>query len=88
MIAVLTCAFNQLTRIKSTARDPTAVLRPREREVMQWVAAGKTTWDIGTILHISPDTETNTNASPLRRLQGHTRAQAVSAALRRREIDI
>ena len=86
MIAVY--AFNQLTRLKSLGRDGKAVLSPREREVMQWVAAGKTTWDIGAILHISSDTVNKTIASAMRRLEVHTRAQAVSEALRRREIEI
>jgi LuxR family transcriptional regulator, quorum-sensing system regulator BjaR1 len=81
-------AFNQLTKIKSCGSDAGAVLRPREREVMQWVAAGKTTWDIGAILHISSDTVNKTIGSAMRRLEVHTRAQAVSEALRRREIEI
>jgi LuxR family quorum sensing-dependent transcriptional regulator len=81
-------AFNQLTRIKSCERDAPLVLRPREREIMQWVAAGKTTWDIGAILHISSDTVNKTIASAMRRLGVHTRAQAVSEAVRRREIEI
>jgi LuxR family quorum sensing-dependent transcriptional regulator len=81
-------AFNQLTRNKISTTDAGSVLRPREREVMQWVAAGKTTWDIGAILHISSDTVNKTIASAMRRLEVHTRAQAVSEALRRREIEI
>ena len=81
-------AFNQLTKLKNCGRDARGVLRPREREVMQWVAAGKTTWDIGAILHISSDTVNKTIASAMRRLEVHTRAQAVSEALRRREIEI
>jgi LuxR family quorum sensing-dependent transcriptional regulator len=81
-------AFNQLTRIKSRGREVATVLRPREREVMQWVAAGKTTWDIGAILNISSDTVNKTIGSAMRRLEVHTRAQAVSEALRRREIEI
>jgi LuxR family transcriptional regulator, quorum-sensing system regulator BjaR1 len=81
-------AFNQLTKIKSCGRDARSVLRPREREVMQWVAAGKTTWDIGAILHISSDTVNKTIGSAMRRLEVHTRAQAVSEALRRREIEV
>jgi LuxR family transcriptional regulator, quorum-sensing system regulator BjaR1 len=81
-------AFNQLTKIKSCKADVETVLRPREREVMQWVAAGKTTWDIGAILHISSDTVNKTIGSAMRRLEVHTRAQAVSEALRRREIEI
>jgi LuxR family quorum sensing-dependent transcriptional regulator len=81
-------AFNQLTKIKVGSGDARSVLRPREREVMQWVAAGKTTWDIGAILHISSDTVNKTIASAMRRLEVHTRAQAVSEALRRREIEI
>jgi DNA-binding CsgD family transcriptional regulator len=55
---------------------------------MQWVAAGKTTWDIGAILRISSDTVNKTIGSAMRRLEVHTRAQAVSEALRRREIEI
>jgi LuxR family quorum sensing-dependent transcriptional regulator len=81
-------AFNQLTKIKSCKPHAETVLSPREREVMQWVAAGKTTWDIGAILRISSDTVNKTIGSAMRRLEVHTRAQAVSEALRRREIEI
>jgi LuxR family quorum sensing-dependent transcriptional regulator len=81
-------AFNQLTKLKNCGPRVRPVLRPREREVMEWVAAGKTTWDISAILHISSDTVNKTISSAMLRLEVHTRAQAVSEALRRREIEI
>lgn len=85
LIAVF--AFSHLTRlrVKGNARPK---LTPREREVMHWVAAGKTAWDIGVILLISADTVNKTIASAMRRLQACTRAQAVAEAIRQREIEL
>ena len=36
--------------------SPAGALTPREREVLRWLAAGKTDRDIGAILGISPRT--------------------------------
>jgi LuxR family quorum sensing-dependent transcriptional regulator len=62
------------------------LLTAREREVMAWVAAGKTAWDIGCILVISEDTVNKLVASAMRRLNACNRPQAVAEAIRHGEI--
>lgn len=57
-------------------------LSPREREVMQWVAAGKTSWEIGQILHLSEYTVRAYVSTALTKLQCSDRAHgAVRAVL-------
>ena len=81
-------AFSHLTRLRSVMKTAKPKLTKREREVMHWVAAGKTAWDIGVILVISADTVNKTIASAMRRLEACTRAQAVAEAIRHREIEL
>ncbi|MDK9698147.1 MAG: helix-turn-helix domain-containing protein [Siculibacillus sp.] len=59
----------------------------RERECLQWTAAGKTTWEIAGILDISQNTVDGYIASAGRKLGAVNRTQAVAVALRRGLID-
>ena len=63
------------------------LLSPRERECLQWTAAGKTTWEIAAILCISQNTVDGYIASATRKLGAVNRTQAVAVALRRGQID-
>jgi len=63
------------------------LLSPRERECLQWTAAGKTTWEIAGILEISQNTIDGYIASATRKLGAVNRTQAVAEALRRAFID-
>lgn len=63
------------------------LLSRRERECLQWTAAGKTTWEIAGILEISPNTIDGYIASATRKLGAVNRTQAVAEALRRALID-
>ncbi len=63
------------------------LLSRRERECLQWTAAGKTTWEIAAILEISPNTIDGYIASATRKLGAVNRTQAVAEALRRALID-
>jgi DNA-binding CsgD family transcriptional regulator len=63
------------------------LLSPRERECLQWTAAGKTTWEIAAILEISPNTIDGYVAAATRKLGAVNRTQAVAEALRRGLID-
>jgi LuxR family quorum sensing-dependent transcriptional regulator len=80
--------FNRLTIIKSRQPASPAILTRREREVMNWVAAGKTAWATSAILKISEDTVNKMVSTAMQKLNVHTRAQAVAECIRRGEIDL
>jgi DNA-binding CsgD family transcriptional regulator len=63
------------------------LLSRRERECLQWTAAGKTTWEIAGILAISPNTIDGYISSAAEKLDAVNRTQAVAEALRRGFID-
>lgn len=63
--------------------DAPVALSARERECLQWVAAGKSDWEIGTILSISEKTVATHVDRVKHKLKVTTRAQAIVAALRR-----
>ena len=63
-------------------------LTAREREVLTWVAAGKTAWEIGEILHIAKRTVDEHVQTVCRKLDAGTRAHAVAIAVRDRLIDV
>ena len=68
------------------APDPTRQrppLSPRERECLQWTAAGKTSWEIAAILHLSQSTADGYIASAARKLGASNRTQAVAEGIRR-----
>jgi len=41
---------------RNNPADPLATLSNREREILQWVAEGKSSVDIGRVVHLSPTT--------------------------------
>ncbi len=63
-------------------------LSPREREVMQWVAAGKTDWEVSTILHISERSVKFHVAGARRKLFAANRTHAVAKAVALHLIDL
>ena len=74
-------------RARGPARAP-RVLAPRERECLNWVAAGKTDWEIAQILNISEQTAHGYVQNALSKLGARTRAQAVALALLSSQIQI
>jgi DNA-binding CsgD family transcriptional regulator len=62
-------------------------LTPREREVLTWVAKGKSAWEIGEILHITKRTVDEHVQTAARKLGAANRAQAVAVALLHRLIE-
>jgi LuxR family quorum sensing-dependent transcriptional regulator len=76
-------AFNRFTILRSREPAKPAALSLREREVISWVAAGKTAWDTSVILGISEDTVNKTVTAAMKKLNAYTRAQAVAEALTR-----
>ncbi|QUS40235.1 LuxR family transcriptional regulator [Tardiphaga alba] len=75
-------AFNRFAMLRAREKPKTTGLTTREREVMGWVAAGKTAWDTSVILSISEDTVNKTVTAAMHKLNAHTRAQAVAEAIR------
>lgn len=61
---------------------PRAPLSPRERECLQWTAAGKTSWEISTILHLSRNTIEDYIANATRKLGATNRTHAVAEGIR------
>jgi LuxR family quorum sensing-dependent transcriptional regulator len=69
-------------RVEAQAR-----LSSREREVLQWTAAGKTSWEISVIAKLSESAVNKIIAEAMTRLGAVTRAQAVAKAMRLGEIE-
>lgn len=64
------------------SRGPVA-LTPREREALQWAAAGKSEWEIGELMSISEHGAEKHLRSVHRKLGTGSRAHAVAEAMRR-----
>ena len=64
------------------------VLTPREREVLQWVAMGKSSWDIGVILNISERGVNKHVTSAMQKLNAPNRTGAAFKAYARGEIKL
>jgi DNA-binding CsgD family transcriptional regulator len=63
-------------------------LTPRETQILEWIASGKSDWQIGIILDISNKT-VNYHAENLKRKYGvATRIQVVVAAMREGHISL
>jgi LuxR family quorum sensing-dependent transcriptional regulator len=63
-------------------------LTRREREVLQWISAGKTSWEIGAISGLSERAINNAIADAMIKLDAVTRTQAVVNAIRVGEIEL
>jgi LuxR family quorum sensing-dependent transcriptional regulator len=63
-------------------------LTAREREMLQWSAAGKTSWEISVISNLSESTVNKFISDAMAKLGAVTRAQAVVNALRLGEIEL
>jgi LuxR family quorum-sensing system transcriptional regulator CciR len=67
---------------------PGLQLSDRERECLQWSAMGKSSWDIGAILHISENTVTFHIKNAMKKLGTSSRTVAVVKAIRLNLIDL
>ncbi len=65
-----------------------ALLSPREREVFGWIAFGKSSREIATIMSISEHTVNDYIASAIEKLQASNRAEALLRALLTNQIDL
>lgn len=85
---VATAAFFAARRLLEAPLDEALrTLSPREREVMEWTAAGRRQADIAATLGLSERTVENHLRSARRRLGVTTTAQAIRMAIRNGEID-
>lgn len=81
--------FRKLSNLE-TKRDneDTAPLTPRERELLQWSAEGKSTDDISCILGVTANTVESHQRNIRNKLDAINVAHAIVKALRRHEIQI
>jgi DNA-binding CsgD family transcriptional regulator len=58
-----------------------AHLSAREKEILEWIKQGKSTWDISVILGISQSTVNFHIYNTLRKLEATNRVQAIAIAI-------
>jgi LuxR family quorum sensing-dependent transcriptional regulator len=75
-------AFERFCRLRSLRSSHKQILTNRQREVLTWVAAGKSAWETGEILGISSRTVEEHMHQALARLGAVNRTQAVAIAIR------
>lgn len=83
-------AYGKAVDLCMPRRFPAApgVLTKREREVLQWTAAGKTSWEISQILGVAESTITAHIKAAGAKLNTPNRVATVVVALRRGEISL
>jgi DNA-binding CsgD family transcriptional regulator len=67
---------------------PAGRLTPREREVLRWICAGKTSWEIAAISALSERAINKIVGEAMIKLKAVTRTQAVVNAIRLGEIEL
>lgn len=75
-------AFDRVLQLHRQVPGKRRSLTSREREVLTWVARGKSAWEIGEILNISERTVHEHTANARRKLDAASCAQAVMVGLR------
>jgi LuxR family quorum sensing-dependent transcriptional regulator len=75
-------AFDRVRRLSQSCPLKKCSFTAREREVLTWIAAGKTAWEIGDILGISQRTVEEHTQAATRKLGAANRTQAVALAIR------
>jgi LuxR family quorum-sensing system transcriptional regulator CciR len=74
-------AYSEIGRTEID-RHSVAALSERERECLQWIANGKSSWDVGRILNISEYTVNYHVRNTFRKLDTNSRIAAVVKAIR------
>lgn len=85
---VAVCAFDRISQLCEFAHRVHIPLTIRERDVLAWVARGKSAWEIGEILGIAKRTVDEHVQTACRKLNAVNRTQAVVTALRRGLINL
>ncbi len=81
-------AFDRMRCLRGDLPDKKIALTAREREVLSWVAAGKSAAQISQALKISKRTVDEHSQTAARKLGAANRTQAVAIAMRDRIIDV
>jgi DNA-binding CsgD family transcriptional regulator len=77
-----------MSRIMGRSLQGAFGLSPREREILQWLTHGKSTWDISVILRISERTVKFHIDNVMKKLDAVNRTHAVAIALREGLIEL
>jgi DNA-binding CsgD family transcriptional regulator len=81
-------AFDRIHHLAAPRELKKPRLTSRECEVLTWIAAGKSAWEIGEILNISKRTVDDHAQTVFRKLGAANRVQAVAIALRDHIIEL
>ena len=93
LLAIQAISLFAASKALALSRPPshaphTSKLTTREREALQWTAAGKTSWEIGSIFGLSERAVNKIIADAMNKLDAVTRTQAVATAFRLGEIEL
>jgi LuxR family quorum sensing-dependent transcriptional regulator len=86
MVSMYACA--RALQLTNPGGEPIIKLTQREREAMQWAAAGKSDWEIGELLGVSESAAHKRIESAKKKYGVATRVQAVVEALRHGHIQL
>jgi LuxR family quorum sensing-dependent transcriptional regulator len=81
-------AFDRIHQLAAPSERRKAALTERQREILTWIASGKSAWEIGEILNITKRTVDEHAQTAFRRLGAANRVQAVAIALRDHLIEL
>jgi LuxR family quorum sensing-dependent transcriptional regulator len=81
-------AFDRVRHLDPSVLKTAPVLTAREREVLQWIARGKSAWEIGEILTIAKRTVDTHAQATFRKLGAVNRVHAVAIAIRDGLMDV
>jgi LuxR family quorum sensing-dependent transcriptional regulator len=81
-------AFECAKKLSGRYQPATPSLTSRQREVLSWIATGKSAWEIGEILDISKRTVDEHTANAARKLNAKNRVHSVAIAVRYGLIDL
>jgi LuxR family quorum sensing-dependent transcriptional regulator len=79
--------FERLRNLMNAADEDKPALTPREREVLTWMAEGKSAWELGEILGLSARTVNEHSQTACRKLRAANRTHAVAIALEQKLIE-
>jgi LuxR family quorum sensing-dependent transcriptional regulator len=88
VIALFAASKANALRLTQDDSQKASRLNSRERDVLQWISAGKTSWEISVIFGLSERAINKIIGEAMIKLDAVTRAQAVVEAIRLGEIEL